>query len=83
MLENYKNENFTPDPFDARKYFSKEQLKSIVSIYFKNVPIKNIALQFDCSTEMIEKVLIDQKIAITDDKELRKAEMIRLSKLKY
>ena len=83
VLENYKSENFTPDPFNARKYFSKEQLKSIVSIYFKNVPIKNIALQFDCSTEMIEKVLIDQKIAITDDKKSRKAEMIRLSKLKY
>ena len=32
---------------------------------------------------MIEKVLVDQKIEITDDKESRKAELIRLCKLKY
>ena len=83
VLENYKSENFKPDLFNARKYFSKEQLKSIVSLYFKNVPIKSIALKFDCSTEMIEKALIDQKIEITDDKESRKAEKVRLSKLKY
>jgi hypothetical protein len=83
VLENYKSENFTPDPFDARKYFSKEQLQSIVNIYFKGVPVKEIALQFDCSEEMIKKVLIDKNIEITDDKESRKAEMIRLSKLKY
>jgi hypothetical protein len=32
---------------------------------------------------MIEKALIYKKIEITDDKESRKAEMIRRSKLKY
>jgi len=83
VLENYKNENFTPEPFDARKYFSKEKLQSIVNIYFKGVSIKNIALKFDCSAEIIEKVLIYKEIEITDNKGSRKAELIRLSKLKY
>lgn len=83
VLENYKSENFTPDPFDAHKYFSKEKLESIVNIYFKGIPIKDIALQFDCSAEIIGKTLIYKGIEITDDKESRKAEMIRLSKLKY
>lgn len=83
VLENYKSENFDPDPFDVSKYFSKEKLQSIVSIYFKGLSIKDIALQFDCSAEIIEKVLTYKEIEITDDKELRKAELIRISKSKY
>lgn len=83
VLENYKNENFTPDPFDAPKYFSKEKLQSIVSIYFKGISIKDIALQFDCSVEIIEKVLTYKEIEITDDKDSRKAQLIRQSKRKY
>lgn len=83
VLENYKSENFTPDPFDAPKYFSKEKLQSIVSIYFKGISIKDIALQFDCSAEIIEKVLTYKEIEITDDKDSRKAQLIRQSKRKY
>lgn len=83
VLENFESENFKPDIFDPSRYFSKEQLNSILNIYFKGVPVKGIALKFDCSEEIIEKVLICKEIEITDDKELRKAEMVRLSKLKY
>lgn len=83
VLENYKTGNFNPDSFDASKYFSKEQIQSIIRIYFKGVPVKEIALQFDCSSEMVEKVLIGKGIEITDDTESRKAALVRLSKLKY
>jgi hypothetical protein len=82
VLENYKSETFTPDPFKPRNYFSKEKQRSIVKIYLKGVPINDIALQFDCSPEIIKNTLIHEGV-FDDDKEARKIEMIRLSKLKY
>ena len=82
VLENYKNETFTPDPFKPRNYFSKEKQRSIVKIYLKGVPINDMALQFGCSPEIIKNTLIHEGV-FDDDKEARKIEMIRLSKLKY
>ena len=82
VLESFKSEIFIPDPFNPKKYFSKEKQKSIVTIYFKGVPINDIALQFDCSPEMIKKTLSHKGIE-TDDKEARKRELIKLSKSKY
>lgn len=49
-------------------YFSDERQKSIIDRYFKGISIEDLALQFDCSIEIINQILFNKGIEIVDNK---------------
>jgi len=54
-------------PFSNNKsYFSEEKQASVVRRYLKGVPIADLTLQFDCSIEIIEQILLNREIYIIE-----------------
>lgn len=60
---------------------SETRKDELISRYFKGVPIKDLALQFDCSISLIEQILNNKKIPIVDNS-LPKERRIRKRKRK-
>ncbi len=66
VLENYKRE-IVKDNFDSgNTYFSDVKQKSIVERYLKGISIEGLALQFNCTKQIIEQILFNKRIAIVD-----------------
>ena len=52
----------------VRNYFSTERIQEIIKRYLKGgVKIKHLALQFDCSEEIIEQILRNKGIEIMNN----------------
>ena len=57
VLNQYK-EKLPINKITVRNYFSTERIQEIIKRYLKGgVKIKHLALQFDCSEEIIEQIL--------------------------
>jgi hypothetical protein len=48
--------------------FPIEKQKSVIKSYFKNVTIKELAIQFNCTEKIIEQILHNNEIEIVDNK---------------
>jgi hypothetical protein len=82
-LQTYQKEMSNPESEICKNYLSEEKQKTVAERYLKGISINDLALQFDCTNEIILQVLSHKKIEIDNDLEARKRELIRLSKLKY
>ena len=82
-LQLYQQGMTEQDSEICKNYLSDKKQKSVLERYLKGISIKDLALQFDCTKEIILQVLSDKNIEIDNDKEARKRELIRLSKSKY
>ena len=67
VLSNYQKELAKQPKIDV-SYFSEERKKEIIKRYFKGVSIPDLALQFDCSSNIIEQIIRNQGIEIIDNK---------------
>jgi len=67
VLSNYQKELAKQPNIDVT-YFSEERKKEIIKRYFKGVSIPDLALQFDCSNNIIEQIIRNQGIEIIDNK---------------
>ena len=70
----YQTEMSEPGSIICKDYFSKAQQQSIVSIYLKGITIKDLALQFNCTTQIITQVLLNNHIEIVDQEQPRRRE---------
>lgn len=76
VLSMYK-ENLPKEINNTKSYFSSEQTQEIINRYLKGkVEIKDLAIQFDISEQIIEQILINNQIEIVSNK-------IQISKNKY
>lgn len=67
VLKNYQNEITAPASNLSKSYFSEDKQKSVIERYFKGITIENLALQFDCSKQIIEQILFNKGIEIVDN----------------
>lgn len=51
----------------SKRYFSSERKEEVKKRYFKGVSIKDLALQFDCSKNIIEQILTNSGIEIVNN----------------
>jgi len=65
-LENY-HAKLPTNPLQINEHLSELDKQSIERNYLRGVPLKNLALQFDQSTELIERVLRNRGIEIVDN----------------
>ena len=67
----------------SKRYFSPEKKEEVKKRYFKGVPIKDLALQFDCKESIIEQILTNDGIEIVSEmpKDLRRFKYKRRNKL--
>jgi hypothetical protein len=68
VLQMYQKEMDKPGSKEKRNYFSKDKQQKIVTIYLKGVPIKDVALQFNCTPQIIEQILLNKQIEIIDQR---------------
>ncbi|TAF76119.1 MAG: hypothetical protein EAZ53_04250 [Bacteroidetes bacterium] len=68
VLEQFKNEIENISQQNSLSYFSDQRQKSIIDRYLKGVTIEDLALQFDCSVEIINQILYNKGIKIVDNK---------------
>lgn len=66
VLSIYKKE--FDQKLKGKNYFSEETQQSISNIYLKGISTKDLALQFDCSKQIIEQILFNKGIEIVDHK---------------
>ncbi len=66
VLENYKKEIVKNNSYSDKYYFSEEKQKSVVERYLKGITINDLALQFDCNSQIIKQILFNKGIAIFD-----------------
>ena len=71
VLQNYqipeqssKSKTLKPN----KSYFSKDKQQIIVNRYFKGLSIETLALQFECTIQIIEQILMNKQIPIVDNK---------------
>jgi len=67
VLNNYKNKVSQKNP-SVRNYFSTERKEEVKKRYFKGLEIKDLALQFNCSENIIEQILNNSGIEIVSNK---------------
>jgi len=68
VLSTYKKA-LPKDKASNKSYFSPEQTKEIIKRYLKgSVEIKHLAIQFDCTEQIIEQILNNNGIAIVTNK---------------
>lgn len=67
ILKNYQKELTAPASKLSKSYFLEEKQKLVVERYFKGVIIEDLALQFDCSKQIIEQILFNKGIEIVDN----------------
>lgn len=65
-LENY-HAKLPTNPLQINEHLSELDKQRIERNYLRGVPLKNLALQFDQSTELIERVLRNRGIEIVDN----------------
>ena len=82
-LQLYQKELSDPSSIICKDYLTKEKQQSVVERYLKGIPIDDLALQFDCTTQIISQILSIKEIEIADEKTSNKENRIRLSKRKY
>ena len=68
VLSNYLKEIEKYKHIKSKNYFSSDNQKSVIERYFKGVAIPDLALQFDCSQDIIEQILNNNEIEIVDNK---------------
>ncbi len=66
VLDNY-HAKLVSETLMSSKHLSELDKQSIQRNYLKGVPLKNLALQFDQSTELIEMVLRNRGIEVVDN----------------
>ncbi len=66
VLENFKIEIVKNNTDATQLYFSEEKKQSVVARYLKGIPIQGLALQFDCTSQIIEQILFNKGIEIVD-----------------
>ena len=69
VLKNYQKEITAPASKLSKSYFSEDKQESLIKRYFKGLTIKDLALQFDCSKQIIEQILFNKGIEIVDNKQ--------------
>jgi len=82
-LQSYQKELSDPNSDICKNYLSKEKQQSVVERYLKGISIHDLALQFDCTIEIISAILYSNEIEIEDEKTLKREQMIERSKRKY
>lgn len=66
ILSSYHKEiSLTTNP--NKNFFSEERKSNIKKRYLKGVEIKDLALQFDCSTDIIEQILRNSQYEIVSN----------------
>lgn len=68
VLQNYQAEFDKYAKSHSKSYFSEDKKKSVVERYFKGITIKDLALQFGCTEQIIEQILFNKGIEIVDNK---------------
>lgn len=68
ILQQLRNEIGNSIIQKSSLYFSDERQKSIIDRYFKGISIEDLALQFECSIEIINQILFNKGIEIVDNK---------------
>lgn len=66
VLENYKKEIAKNNVEATQLYFSEDKQQSVVDRYLKGIPIQGLALQLDCTSQIIEQLLFYKGIEIVD-----------------
>ena len=61
VLRMYEKEIANSSLKNSKSYFSVEKQNSIVEIYLKGISIKDLALQFDCSLQILEQIFYKQR----------------------
>jgi hypothetical protein len=67
ILESYLKQLSASTIEVKNSYFSDIKQQSIVERYFKGVNITDLAMQFDCSNEIIELVIRNKNIPLVDN----------------
>lgn len=67
VLEFYLKEISTSIIVGKNSYFSDIKQQSIIERYFKGLNVADLAMQFDCSNEIIESIIRNKDIPIVDN----------------
>lgn len=67
VLDSY-HKTLSASELSQNSFFSIEKQKSIAERYFKGLNIKDLAVQFDCSPEIIIQILSNKNIPIVSNK---------------
>lgn len=67
VLESYLKEISTSTIVGQNSYFTDIRQQSIIERYFKGMNVADLAMQFDCSIEIIEMILRNRSIPIVDN----------------
>lgn len=67
----------------AINILSSEKKKEVIKRYFNSVDIKDLALQFSCSSDTIKKIIISEGIEIVSNKVPKGKKYWRKTKRKY
>ena len=66
VLESYYK-TLSPSEIGQNSFYTIEKQNSIIERYFKGLNIKDLAIQFDCSTEIIIQILSNKNIPIVSN----------------
>jgi len=68
VLKNYKS-SLPKDKEKTENYISTDQIQEIIKRYLKgSIEIKHLAIQFDCSEQIIKQILNNHNISIVSNK---------------
>lgn len=82
VLQNYQNEIPKQVSKPRKSYFSNDKQQEIVKRYFKGLTIEVLSLQFNCSIQIIEQILMNKQIPIVDNKLPKKFRYFKYKKRK-
>jgi hypothetical protein len=67
-LSNFKKEIEKTSKVVSKAHISEDKNSEIIKRYLKGIEIKDLALQFDCSVEIIEQILTNNNIVVMSNK---------------
>lgn len=68
LLETYLFEIVPYNNALDKTFFSDDKQQELIERYLKGVSIEDLMLQFDCSKQIIEQILLNKEIEIVDNK---------------
>lgn len=68
VLQNYQKEVSGQVSKPSKQYFAADKQQTIINRYFKGLTIETLALQFDCTVQVIEQLLYHKNIPIVDNR---------------
>lgn len=67
ILNNYRKK-LSIEKKNSKSYFSEEKKKEIITRYLKGIDIEDLALQFNCSKNIIEQVINNAGLEVVSNK---------------